>query len=186
MSSGLIDIQIIGDARDAEMRLAGMHRAFDSERLAAWLVAGVDPLLRERTEERFASEGDEISGKWESLKPYTVRERESKGFPGEHPINVRTGALKRHLLDTPPRFAIHSLGATLWSPGDDGNAKTANKVRIAQQGGTTPEGHVVLARPVLGIGVRDLEAVLVALAIHIAANQSGVGGNARRIPVGFE
>lgn len=186
MTSGLIDVQILGDSRDVELRLMGMNRAFDSERIAAWLVAGVDPLLRRRTEERFASEGDDISGKWQSLAPATAVIREGKGFPGEHPINVRTGEMKRHLLDSPPRVAVHGIGATLWSPGDEGAGDVANKVKTAQLGGVTPEGRPVPARPVLGVGPQDLEAVLISLAIHIASNQSGVGAGANRIPVGFE
>ena len=184
--SGLIDIQIIGDSRDVHSRLEGMDRAFDPQRIAVWLVAGVDPILRRRTETRFASEGDEISGKWLSLRPFTVSERERHGFPGEHPINVRTGEMKRHLLDSPPRAAVHTLGASMWSPGEPGAGDTANKVRIAQQGGTTPEGRPVPPRPVLGIGLEDLEATLISLAVHIAANQPGMNaGSAGRIPVGF-
>lgn len=185
MSSGLIDIQIIGDSRDVARRLMGMDRAFQADRMAAWLVTGVDPLLRQNTDRNFGSES--FDGEpWQSLKPYTVSERERHGFPGEHPINVRTGQMKRHLLDDPPRIAVQTLGATLWSPGDEGSGTTAKKVKIAQMGGTTPEGHHVPARPVLGVGPEDLEAVLISLAIHIASHQSGVGGNARHIPVGFE
>lgn len=171
--SGLIDIQILGDSRDVAARLEGMERAFSNERIAAWMVAGLDPLLRRRTAERFESEGDDISGKWESLRPNTVARRKADHFPGEHPINVRTGAMKRHLLDDMPRIAIHTLGATMWSPGSDGGSETASKVKTAQAGGTTPEGRPVPARPVLGVGPVDLEAALISLSIHIASNQPG-------------
>lgn len=176
MSDGLLDVEILGDSRDIETRLAGMQRAFANDQMALWLVAGVDPILRHRTAERFADEGDDISGKWQSLKPYTVDERKRTGFPGEHPINVRTGSLKKHLLESPPRVATHTLGATMWSPGGDGGGDTANKVKIAQQGGKTPEGWPVPARPVLGVGPMDLEVVLLSLAVHIARHQPGASG----------
>lgn len=171
--SGLIDIEITGDTRDVEMRLIGMEKAFEDFELADWLTAKVDPILRARTAARFESEGDAISGKWQSLAPWTVKERERTNFPGEHPINVRTGEMRRHLLGTFPRTSFHSLGVTMWSPGTDGGSTTAKKVKIAQQGGETPEGHPVPARPVLGVGPEDLELVLVTLGHHIASFQPG-------------
>lgn len=168
--AGLIDIQIVTDARDAELRLSAMGRSFSDTQIMAWLMAGVDPILRARTEARFEAEGDDVSGKWASLKPYTVDQRRSQGFPGEHPINVRTGAMKKHLLDDPPRVVPHTLGVTMWSPGSDGGPKTAQKVKTAQMG--DEKSHTV-ARPVLGAAVEDLEAVLLSLAGHIALGQPG-------------
>lgn len=180
-AAGLIDVQILGSSRDVEMRLLGMQTAFSSEGMAAWLVAGVDPLLRRRTAERFESEGDDISGKWASLRPFTVEERKRHSFPGEHPINVRTGAMKRHLLDDMPRIAVHTLGATMWSPGSDGGSEVAQKVKTAQLG--DPATNTV-ARPVLGVGPMDLEAVLISLSLHIASHQPGMGGGgAGGIPI---
>ncbi len=175
--SGMIDVQILGDSRDVQTRLDGMAHAFSNEAIGAWLVAGVDPILRRRTEERFKSEGDDISGKWQSLTPYTVSDRESHGCSGEHPINVRTGEMKRHLLDDKPRIALHSLGATMWSPGPPSGGDVAKKVKVAQQG--DPASNTP-ARPVLGVGVEDLEAVLLSLGVHIAVNQPGASGGTAR------
>lgn len=168
--TGLVDVQIIGDSRDVQMRLDALGDAFESQAIAAWLMVGLDPLLRRRTAERFDSEGDDISGKWQSLQPFTVSDRQAHGFPGEHPINVRTGSMKKHLLDDPPRVAIHTLGATMWSPGGDGGPKTAKKVKTAQEGDPATNTP---ARPVLGVGVVDLEAALISLAGHISSRQPG-------------
>lgn len=186
MTSGLIDIQITGDSRDVEMRLMGMQRAFESERVAAWLVAAVDPYLRAKIDYSFGKETDPEGEPWLPLSPATVAIRQGKHFSGQHPINVRTGQMKRHLLDTPPRIAITTLGATMWSPGDTGSPETAKKVKTAQLGGQTPEGRNVPARPVLGVGPEDLETILIYLAIHIASYQPGVGAGASMIPIGFE
>lgn len=170
LPGNLVDIQILGDSRDISRRLAGLDLAFASENIAAWLVAGVDPLLRQKTEQVFASEGEALGQKWQDLTPFTVQDRKNHGFPGEHPINVRTGQMKKHLIDAPPRIAIHSLGATMWSPGNNPSGKLGKKIQTAQQG--DPSVHTP-ARPVLGVDTTDLEIVLLALSVHIASKQPG-------------
>lgn len=173
--TGLVDIEIIGDSRDAERRLMALQHSFSDTEMMKWLAAGVDPIIRGRIEALFDNEGSIGGGTkpWAPLAAGTVEIRKSKGFPGEHPINQRTGSMKRHLLDDPPRVVPHSVGVTMWSPGSEGSGDVPNKVRVAQQGGTTPEGSRVPARPVLGVDIVDLEIILLSLAGHIAAGQPG-------------
>lgn len=130
----------------------------------------VYPILEERAERRFASEGDEMTGKWSPLTPFTQEMRAQGGFGPAGPINVRTGAMKRHILQREPEAIPMPTGGTLYFPKRGGAGKTLQKMRTAQQGekksGTPP-------RPVVGVSVRDMELILVALAAHIAQNQNG-------------
>lgn len=172
-NGGYIDVQIVGDSRTVENALRGMEEAFDDRNMAFVFLGGmVDPYLRERIERRFAGEGDDVVGQWAPLAQSTIQMRQDQGFGGAHPINERTGVMKRHLLDAPPDTVPHSLGATMWSPGRAVSASTGRKIRTAQSGGTTPEGRFVPPRPVLGVGVQDLETVLVLLGQYMGRFQA--------------
>lgn len=169
----VIDIEIFGDSRAVDNMLRSIYNAFSDELIAAeFLVETVDPILRHSIEERFAAEGDAASGPWQPLTEATVAIRESKGFPGAHPINVRTGAMKKHLVDDPPRVSVHSLGATMWSPGDQGSSEMKKKVRTAQEGDPATRTP---ARPVLMVGPDDLEAIMVALAGYLGRHVAAGG-----------
>jgi hypothetical protein len=50
-------------------------------------------------ERNFQGEGNMVGG-WAALAERTVRERESRGFGGEHPIMIRYGDLKRIAVDS--------------------------------------------------------------------------------------
>lgn len=154
-----VDLLLVGDTRQVDNMLRSLTGAFADQQIGYdFLQDYVDPVLRRRTEDRFANEGDDVSGPWEPLSPATVSIREGQGIGGAHPINVRTGGMRHHLVDDPPRIATHSLGATMWSPGTEGSGQMQKKVRGAQQG----EGNAP-PRPVLGVNEHDLEAVMVQL-----------------------
>ena len=120
----VVDIEIMGDARQVDNMLRSLYTAFEDENIGFdYLQDYADPILRQSTEARFASEGDATTGPWAALSEATVSIRQSLGYEGAHPINVRTGAMKRHLVDDPPRISVHTIGATMWSPGDNGDAK---------------------------------------------------------------
>jgi hypothetical protein len=160
-----VDIEIMGDTRQVDNMLRSLYTAFEDDNLGYdFLQDYVDPILRQTTEQRFASEGDAVSGPWAPLAPATVNMRGGRA----HPINVRTGAMKQYLVDSDPDISVHSLGATMWSPGKTGSKKLQDKVRIAQEGGTTPTGRPVPARPVLGAGEQDLARIMVAMSMYLA------------------
>lgn len=160
-----VDIEILGDSRQVDNILRSLYTAFEDENLGYdYLQDYADPILRQTEEARFASEGDATTGPWAPLADATVAIRGGRA----HPINVRTGAMKRHIVDDPPRIAVHSLGATMWSPGNTGNSEMQSKVRIAQQGGFTPQGSAVPPRPVLGVGEQDLARLMVAMSMYLA------------------
>lgn len=128
--------------------------------LTVWMETSVDPWLRERVATRFNNEGDDVSGPWLPLAPYTQDVRTQMGYGGEHPINVRTGDMQDFLTRQGNIYPT-ALGATLEAPGDSSDTLMAEKIITAQQGSESP---MTPPRPVLGINARDLEAVLVTLA----------------------
>lgn len=64
---------------------------------AAWATTEIDPWFQMRAAQRFDSEGDAASGKWRPLTAVTQEWRDTMGYSPEHPINVRTGALKDYI-----------------------------------------------------------------------------------------
>jgi len=61
------------------------------------LAKPYDWVLRKSVGSRFESEGAQKE-RWAALAPSTVADRIRRGFPGEHPILVRTGDLLRSLI----------------------------------------------------------------------------------------
>jgi len=184
-----VDIELLGDARQVDNMLRGLYTAFEDENIGYdFLQDYVDPILRQTTEARFASEGDATTGPWAPLAEATVHIRESMGYGGSHPINVRTGAMKKHLVDDPPRIAVHSLGATMWSPGTVGDSKMQAKVKGAQgiptpvaRSGPDDQRHLrhgtlsAPPRPVLGVGEQDLQRVMVAMSMYLGKHVAAGG-----------
>lgn len=175
-AAGLVDLQIEGDSREASLRLDGLDKAFQPTLLAAnFFFRRVHNDIIERIESRFRSEGDGMSGPWRQLAPYTEEMRAAGGFGPAHPINVRTGEMKRHLLETKPDIVPTSVGVTYKTPGDAGDATMQSKIRTAQIGGQQPGFRDTPPRPVLGLDETDLGLILMNLALHIADFQPGSG-----------
>jgi hypothetical protein len=170
---GDLSLHVEGDTRAVDQMLADFSRALQPDDLARWMTDDVYHLMVLRTSNRFDSEGDDVSGPWASLTPYTQAQRRRGGFGAAHPINVRTGAMKDHLLHRVPDVMPNTLGATMWFPARGGSAKNLRKVRIAQDG--DPKSRTP-ARPVLGVNPNDLELVLKSAADHLARYQRGYGG----------
>ena len=166
---GKMDVDVTGDQRTVELMMQGMDRAFDPVNITYNLLSDrVYPILEERAKARFANEGgEEVGGAWAALRPYTVEKRGSA-----HPINVRTGQMRDHILQREPDAMPNSLGGSLWFPKRGGSAKALAKVKTAQMG---DEKSRTVARPVLGVSAKDMELILVATALHIAQFQPGGG-----------
>lgn len=122
------------------------------------LLKNIGEALLETTKERFADETDPDGAKWTPLKPVTVAERGSA-----NPILMRSGALKGSIdyqvegstLKVGPSSvygAVHQFGHTFQVGG--GGKKGKGKKRAS--GG---KGVTVPARPYIGIGKADREAV---------------------------
>lgn len=133
---------------------------------AAFLHLEAGPILRKRAGDRFASEGDDVSGKWMPLQESTVRMREAMNFPGEHPINRRTGELENWVVQGGWDAYPTAIGASLRYPDKRPSGELRNKVVTAQEGRTHPYTE---PRPVLGVNETDLLLLTTAYAAAIEA-----------------
>jgi phage gpG-like protein len=159
------DFEVTVDTAAVEEMVAKMQQKLSPASLTSFLISKAHRELRERAEERFAQEGDDVSGPWRQLTYATGRIRSFKGFQPFTPINVRTGALKRFVLGS---FTVkqQSRGVTLMMPGP-ANGDLMSKFRTAQQGSSKTSrpsrsagpNRPTPARPVLGMNERDSAAI---------------------------
>lgn len=172
--TAFIDFDIVGDRHGVQAMLNRVDSALSVPGLALFLKGAVGPWVRERAQERFAAEGDDVTGKWAPLAQTTVEIRENAGFEGSHPINKRTGELEAYItqgqvdVDSVPGLATLKFPA---NPPRSGSVR--QKMKTAQGGRTSPP---TVARPVLGMNERDLGQIMTMLAFHVRGY--GVGGNA--------
>jgi hypothetical protein len=156
--------------RDVVEAVTKMELLLSAEGLMTFLSTSVGPYLRERAQDRFANEGDDVTGPWAPLHPATVAIRESLPYQigGEHPINRRSGELENWV--TQGNYFPYPLagGAALQYPKGKPTGELYDKVKTAQQG--KPEANTV-ARPVIGVNEKDLLFVMAALAaaVEVAA-----------------
>lgn len=163
--TGFLDFEIVGNERGVQNMLEQLDSALSPVGLAAFLHGSVEPWIQQRAANRFANEGDDVSGKWAPLAEATIEIREHAGFGGSHPINKRTGELEEYI--TQGSFDIQALPtmATLKYPKDPPKSgHLREKVKTAQKGKASPS---TVARPVLGMNERDLTHVLTTLAFFI-------------------
>lgn len=111
------------------------------------------PTIRAEHRRVFTSEGSSGRGKWAPLAPATRRQRARLGYPPAHPIQVRSGALRDHVLNTPAQITRTPGGFELRiapSPTVAGDGK--RKYRLLALGGYTPTGGRVPGRPMVALG----------------------------------
>lgn len=150
------------DAHTALESMESLALLLSSSGMAVWLSSTVGPYLKQRAGNRFANEGDDVSGKWAPLSQGTVNIRQTEGFGGEHPINVRTGEMENWVVQGGWHSYPNAVGASLQFPETTPSGRLAKKVRGAQQGeGKAPP------RPVLGVNENDMLFVMSALAFSV-------------------
>lgn len=162
---GLVTVMMEAQDKDLRMMMSKMHASLEPAAVATWLGTTVDPYLRKRARNRFAQEGDDVSGKWEALAGATQHIRASQGFGAAHPINRRTGRLENYITGAPNKLTVHALGATLTLPGKAPLGELHTKVKTAQRGKLSPRTP---PRPVLGVNEQDLTVVLFDLSLYLA------------------
>lgn len=162
--SNNVSLTITSDSRDVQAMLDRVSDALDTVGMYTFLNAEVGPWLRERAQNRFANEGDDVVGIWAPLEAYTVSVRDSGGYGGEHPINKRSGELESYIVDGGWDVTASTALSILTFPGTLPNPSQAVKVVTAQTGATYPRTP---PRPVLGMNEADLGFVLAALATHV-------------------
>ena len=159
----MIDLAVELDDAALQVSLNRAELAISGPSLSAFFKNGGVQILQERAQNRFASEGDEASGNWAQLKYITRIIRLYQGFPPEHPINRRTGALQNFVVTNRGEHAATDITAQMsWPTGESG--RIAKKYRGAQKGeGTAPP------RPVAATSGTDLQLLLSGVAHWIAA-----------------
>lgn len=159
---GLLDIEV--DDESVERMLENTANALDTVGMYAFLYGTVGPWLRRRAEDRFAAEGDDVTGHWKPLEAYTQRVRAASGYGAEHPINKRTGELESYITSGGWDVFATPVLSTLVFPGNAPTPRQAEKVSTAQIGKNYPSTP---ARPVLGMNEVDLVFVMGALGVYI-------------------
>jgi hypothetical protein len=167
-------LRVTVDSREVDAILLRGQMAVSTPSLAFFLKSSVEPYLQGRARDRFTKQGDEVTGAWEALKPSTQSIREALGYNPTWPINVRTGALEDYVTNTPGTITGGAGAAVLTLPGASATGELADKVATAQGGkeamgrrGSTPP------RPVLAMGVQDLEGMMVLLSAYMMRVLSG-------------
>jgi hypothetical protein len=151
---------------DLQAGIAKLALLLGSEGLTTFLGATVGPYLRERTQQRFANEGDDVVGQWAPLQPATVAIREASMFNigGEHPINRRSGELEDWVTEGNYFPYPTGVGASMQYPSKKPAGELRDKLKTAQGGRADPR---TVARPVLGVNEKDLLFVTAALAAAV-------------------
>lgn len=163
MTGGVYEVNFVVEGSSAQRMLEQLDTALNPIALLGFLKGTVGPFLQERAKDRFAQEGDDVSGKWAPLQEPTQEIRSRGDWPvsGDHPINVRTGELEAYITKSNAVVWSHSIGATLRYPGNQTTRKSiVEKMRTAQTGRANPR---TVPRPVLGMNEQDLSFVMTAL-----------------------
>jgi hypothetical protein len=146
--------------------LLRLHLKMEPGAMIAFMQAGVVPYIQQRIANRFLNEGDDVVGKWHPLKTETETIRIRHGYPGPHPINVRTGQM-RALMTGSFGNAISGSGITQLEYPNQGNmtGQLARKIMTAQGGSAFPPTP---PRPVLGFNLNDSIALTALLAGYLS------------------
>jgi hypothetical protein len=148
-----VDVIITTDRSSADRAIQYLEARLSPVGLVTFLSTVVDPFIRNRIQQRFAGEGDDVVGAWHPLSVATQQIRASYGFPPSHPINVRTGKLESWLVGAKSDVKQFGIGASLEHPPPGSDAILSKKLSTAQSGSSSP---VTPARPVIGVNENDL------------------------------
>lgn len=159
-----VSIGMTMNAAHARAMLAAMHMRMQPPAMLAFMHAGISPYVRGRIGRRFNSEGDDVTGRWHPLAAETQIIRQRHGYPGAHPINVRTGQMRQHLVASPGN-AVSAGGISQFTyPGTAPGGDLMNKLMTAQAGRQSP---ATLPRPVLGFNMNDTVALTALVAGYV-------------------
>lgn len=148
-----MSVIITVDKNSAQHAIDSLNDRLGAIGLVTFLQTVVDPFIRNRIDQRFKGEGDDVVGVWHPLAVATQQIRASYGFPPDHPINVRTSKLRSHLVGTQSDVKAFGIGATLQHPPPGTDAILNKKIQTAQSGSSSPSTP---ARPVIGVNENDL------------------------------
>lgn len=164
-----LEVEVVNQQLIQELEV--LERRLSPIGMSGFLQGQVGPYLQMRAKARFGNEGDSASGAWAPLKLATTLIRESEGFPGSHPINIRTGELEAYITAGPGVAWPTGLGATLQYPSQlPKDEETLTKLETAQAGRSNPR---TVARPVLAVDMTDMLHVTSQIAFYVMAPAAG-------------
>lgn len=182
-------LEISADTLPLEQTLAALEHITSTPALSEWLTIFMFPYMQERVFQRFRDEGDDTVGAWQPLHDATNEIRQNLGFPPEHPINFRSGALYNFArsgdISLDPTVATLAMpnesiaDSFVGPPGTDvavvgdtsGGSDVMHKYMVAQVGlDRTP------ARPVLAVDAADAAFALGSLEAFIVSFVAALGG----------
>lgn len=172
-------VDITVDDKDVDHMLTAFTNAVSTVSLEALLSGGIADALRYRAQNRFTSEGDSASGKWAALRPVTEEIRDFFGYPRAHPINYRSGELRRFVGQSHGAVAPMPDGAAMiWPSLASGDVE--EKLKVAQRGsprGSNPWFRTARTppRPVVAVDQVDVAELLVAVGHHLETSMRAGG-----------
>lgn len=105
---------------NAEALIAKAALWLDDGHLSDFTQDQFQEIMRDVSRSNLATESDK-AGPWQPLSNATIFLRQMAGFPGEHPINERTGQMKNFLLNAKARGGPTGGGAEFeWPDGASG------------------------------------------------------------------
>lgn len=157
-------ITIETDSKSAQGVVDELRDRLDAAGLSQFLEKVVEPFIKLRIENRFGSEGDDVTNAWQPLRVATQLIRASYGFPPDHPINVRTSQMKDFLVNSRSDIKASGADVELIHPPPTGSRSLDDKIKTAQMGKSKPKTP---PRPVLGFNENDLLFVTSELAAYL-------------------
>lgn len=160
-----VSVAFYTDARMAQAMLASIALRLSPGPMQGMMQTFVTPYIQNRATERFAKQGDDVTGRWHPLSVATQQIRQAAGYQPAHPINVRTGEMRAYITGSHGRV-VSAGGLTELEYPSPGTAATAlmRKVMVAQAGSASPSTP---ARPVLGFNMNDTVALTAIVAGYL-------------------
>lgn len=177
---GAWDVEILVDKKDVDRHMRAIEDSLRGNSMMLFHQLATQQILRNRARERFAKEGDAVSGRWARLLDSTQDIREHAGYGPAHPINKRTGELENYITNGNNQFTYGADFANFFMPGR-GSRTARAKLATAQGGrpaggpmpdgwgGTKPSPSPTVPRPVIGMDAVDLAHVVAAFPIWLGA-----------------
>jgi hypothetical protein len=153
-------VQFITHGETAMTAALTLFERLSDSNLADYLEDQVDPYLKGRVADRFAAEGDDAVGMWLPLSPATEQIRQSRGYGGAHPINVRTREMLNYILTGQADVSGTGDGQMISFPSNGGPSPVMDKIKTAQQGKPDPNTP---PRPVVALSDTDERDIMISL-----------------------
>jgi len=160
-----VKVTFYTDARMAQLMMTSIGLRLMPGPMSGFMQSAVVPYVQQRVSNRFAGQGDDVVGAWQPLAAATHQIRQSQGYPGSGPINVRTGQMRAYLTGSYGKTTSAGGMTDLEYPNPGGAVGVLmRKLMVAQVGTPSPPTP---ARPVLGFNMNDTVALTAMVAGYL-------------------